>query len=119
VAAAPRADYAAAAAAVLTGEGHENTVYELAGDTAWSFADLARVISEVSGTPVTYRDLPADDYAALLTEAGVPAEFARFSATLETDVAAGTLADAPGTLSRLIGRPTVPLRDSVAALLKG
>jgi NAD(P)H dehydrogenase (quinone) len=49
VASATRADYAAAAVAVLTGDGHENTVYELDGDVAWSYAELAEVLSKAAG----------------------------------------------------------------------
>ena len=41
IAAATRADYAAAAVAVLTGHGHENKVYELAGDAPFTMSDLA------------------------------------------------------------------------------
>jgi NAD(P)H dehydrogenase (quinone) len=48
VASATRADYAAAAVAVLTGEGHENKTYELGGDVAWSYAELAEVLSKVT-----------------------------------------------------------------------
>ena len=49
VASATRADYAAAAVAVLTGHGHENKVYELGGDVAWSYAELAAVLSSSPG----------------------------------------------------------------------
>lgn len=52
VASAERADYAEAAAAVLTGEGHEGQVYELTGDTAWDFNDLAAAIAEWGETTV-------------------------------------------------------------------
>ena len=41
VAAATRADFAAAAVAVLTGTGQENRIYELGGDVPFSMADLA------------------------------------------------------------------------------
>ena len=55
VASAARADYAAAAAAVLTGEGHENKAYELSGDTAWSFPEYAAVVAELTGREVAYQ----------------------------------------------------------------
>ncbi|RBM18536.1 SDR family oxidoreductase [Streptomyces sp. PT12] len=118
VASAARADYAAAAAAVLTGEGHENTVYELSGDTAWSMAEFAATLTEVSGTKVEYRDLPADAYRAALVGNGVPDEVAAYLARLEADIADGTLAHTSGDLARLAGRPTTPLRDTLAALAR-
>ncbi|MFT7838939.1 SDR family oxidoreductase [Saccharothrix sp. BKS2] len=119
VASASRADYAAAAAAVLTGEGHEGTVHELSGDTAWSMADLAAMITEVSGTEVVYQDLPVELYTRTLAGVGLPEEVALMLARMDTDIAAGLLADTPGELSRLLGRPTTPMRDTVLAVVKG
>ncbi|GAA2400098.1 SDR family oxidoreductase [Streptomyces glaucosporus] len=122
IASAARADYAAAAAAVLADEdasAHAGAVYELSGDTAWTMAELAAAVTDVSGTEVVYRNLPADEYAKALTGAGLPEGTARFLADTDTAIAAGDLGDTPGDLSRLTGRPTTPLRDTLAALLKG
>ncbi|MET8146231.1 SDR family oxidoreductase [Sphaerisporangium sp. NPDC005288] len=117
VASATRDDYAAAAVAVLTGEGHENTVYELSGDLAWSLPELAAEVSAVAGRPVSYQDLPVEDYERLLAEAGLPPELAAAYAGFDVAIAKGEIGDATGELRRLIGRPTTPLRDTVAALL--
>ena len=110
---ATRADYAAAAAAVLTGPGHENAMYELGGDESVSLADLAAEISTQSGTPVTYRDLPAGEYAAALTGAGLPAARAALLADADLGIARGDLTTESGDLRRLIGRPTTTLADAV------
>ncbi|MFD6463729.1 NAD(P)H-binding protein, partial [Streptomyces roseolus] len=56
VAAAARADYAEAAAAVLTTEGHAGRIYELGGDERLTYAELAQVISDVAGKPVRYEN---------------------------------------------------------------
>ncbi|MEV7969303.1 SDR family oxidoreductase [Sphaerisporangium sp. NPDC088356] len=114
---ATRAEYAAAAVAVLTGEGHENTVYELAGDVAWTKAELAAEIAAVTGKPVTYQDLPRDEYERVLAGAGLPEPVAAMFADIELDIAGGALVGTTGDLSRLIGRPTTPLRDTVAEVL--
>ncbi|WP_182901132.1 SDR family oxidoreductase [Microbispora sp. H10830] len=118
VASAARADFAAAAAAVLAGEGHRDAVYELTGDVAWSMPELAAVVSEVSGTPVEYRDLPVAEYARALEANGLPEPVAALFAQVDADIADGWLGDTPGDLSRLIGRPTTPLRDTLAEALK-
>jgi NAD(P)H dehydrogenase (quinone) len=121
IASASRADYAEAAAAVLDGDGttdHANAVYELSGDTAWTMADFAAVLTDLTGTEVVYRDLSADGYVKALTGAGLPEGTARFLAETDAAIAAGDLGDTPGDLSRLIGRPTTPLRDTLAALLE-
>ncbi|MEE1938658.1 SDR family oxidoreductase [Streptomyces sp. TRM 70361] len=122
IASASRADYAEAAAAVLSAEdasAHAGAVHELSGDTAWTMADFAAVLTDLTGTEVVYRDLSADGYVKALTGAGLPEGTARFLADTDASIAAGHLADTPGDLSRLIGRPTTPLRDTLAALLKG
>ncbi|MEV4295595.1 SDR family oxidoreductase [Microbispora rosea] len=118
VASAARADFAAAAAAVLTGEGHRNAVYELTGDAAWSMPDLAAVVSELSGRPVEYRDLPVAEYAKALEANGLPEPVAALFAQVDADIADGWLGDTPGDLSRLIGRPTTPLRDTIAGAMR-
>ncbi|WP_214414515.1 SDR family oxidoreductase [Sphaerisporangium fuscum] len=117
VASATRQDYAEAAAAVLTGEGHENAIYELSGDVAWSMPELAAEVAAVSGRPVAYQDLPAEAYEQALREAGLPEPFAAMYAGFDVAIARHALDDTPGDLSRLIGRPTTPLRDGVAAIL--
>lgn len=117
VASASRADYADAAVAVLTGSGHENAVYELSGDRAWTFPELAAEVAEVAGRPVEYRNLAPERFQAVLVENGTPAEVAGFVVALEQNIADGTLAETSGDLSRLIGRPTTPLGRAIKAVL--
>jgi NAD(P)H dehydrogenase (quinone) len=119
VASAAREDFADAAVAVLTGEGHENTVYELSGDVAWTFPEFAKEIGEVAGKPVEYRNLSLEAYEKSLVDAGLPPETAGFVAALEGNIAAGTLAETSGDLNRLIGRPTTPIRTTIEAVLAG
>lgn len=118
VASAARRDYAEAAAVVLTGSGHENSVYELSGDTAWSMAEYAAEVSRQTGRKIPYRDLPQERYVALMVEAGVPALGAQMVADADAGIARGELAATPGDLSRLIGRPTTPIAETIADALK-
>lgn len=117
IAAATRADYAAAAAAVITGAGHEGKTYELAGDVAFTMAELAAEVSRQAGKPVAYRDLPEAEYAAALVAAGLPKPVADMFADSDVGITRGELDDASGDLRRLIGRPTTPLAAAVAAAL--
>ncbi|WP_052668681.1 SDR family oxidoreductase [Nitriliruptor alkaliphilus] len=114
---AARADFAEAAAAVLTGEGHDGAVYELGGDRAFTMAQVAAEVAEQTGTPLTYQDLPVEAYAEVLEGAGLPPELAAVLADGDRGVAADELYVDTGDLSRLIGRPTTPLADAVAAAL--
>jgi NAD(P)H dehydrogenase (quinone) len=115
VSAAPRADYAAAAAAALTGDEGGAVVYELGG-TSFDFTELAAAVTEATGTKVTYRDLPAEAYAAVLREqAGLDAATAEFVAGIDTSIARGDLETGSDDLARLIGRVPGSLAAALAA----
>jgi NAD(P)H dehydrogenase (quinone) len=117
VSAAARADYAEAAAVVLTTEGHAGKVYELAGDAAFTQAELADEVSRQSGQPVTYRNVPLAETKARLLGFGLPEEAATVIADIDRAVAAGELYVTSGDLGRLIGRPTTSLSQAVADAL--
>ncbi|MEU0432696.1 SDR family oxidoreductase [Streptomyces sp. NPDC006290] len=119
VASASRADYAAAAVAVLTGEGHENKTYELSGDEAWGFAEYAAELSRQTGKEIVYNPVSPEAFTGILTGAGLPEVFAGILAGVDTSIEKGELAVTTGDLSRLAGRPTTPITESVAAALKG
>ncbi|WP_411076341.1 SDR family oxidoreductase [Streptomyces sp. cmx-4-7] len=118
VASATRADFAAAAVTVLTEDGHQGRTYELSGDTAWTFTDLAAEISRQANTEVTYNNFaPAERRTALL-QAGLPEEIADLLVDIDDAIAHGLLADTPGDLSSLIGCPTTPITETIANALK-
>ena len=117
VSAATRADYAAAAAAVLAGDGHAGRVYELGGDQAFTLTEFAAEISAQAGQPVSYHDLPMAEYAQLLISAGLPESAAAIIADADRGLARGDLYVDSGHLRQLIGRPTTSLHDAVAAAL--
>jgi NAD(P)H dehydrogenase (quinone) len=115
---AARADYAAAAAAVLASrENQAGRICELAGDNGYTLADYAAEIARQSGSPVVYKDLPAADYKAALVSIGLPETFAALLADSDAKAAKGALYDDSRQLSGLIGRPTTPIAESVAAAL--
>ena len=115
VASASRKDFAEAAAVVALEDGHIGQVYELGGDVAWTYGDLAAAFSEITGRPVSYQALSVDEQLAALREAGLDEGTAGFVAALDAGIRDGALAETDGTLSRLIGRPTTPLIDGLRA----
>jgi NAD(P)H dehydrogenase (quinone) len=117
VSAATRADYAEAAAAVLTGEGHAGAVYELGG-RPFSMVDLAEAVSAVAGRPVPYVDLPVEQYQAVLVGAGLPEPLAAVFADGDRGVAQGELFDDGDDLEKLIGRAPTSLTDALAAAVR-
>lgn len=119
IASAARADYAEAAAVVLTSEGQAGRVYELAGDSAYTLEQLAAQTARQSGKPLVYQNLSQEEYQAALLGIGLPEGFAVLLADSDAAAAKGALFDDGQQLSRLIGRGTTPIADSVAAALKG
>ena len=118
IATAARADYAAAAIAVLTGEGHENRAYELSGDTAWSMAEYAAEVSRQLGREIPVNDVPADVHTQILVGAGLPEPVAAIYVDVDDAIRRGRLARQNGDLAKLIGRPTGSIAAHIAEGLK-
>lgn len=116
---AARKDYAEAIAVAALDDAHSGRTYELAGDTAHTGADLAAAVARASGKPVAYVPMPQGDYARALVGFGLPEGFATVLADSDARAGDGALADESRTLSRLIGRPTTPIADTIAAALQG
>ncbi|TAL53039.1 SDR family oxidoreductase [Pandoraea sp.] len=114
---AARKDYAMAAVVALTTDGHVGKTYELAGDHAFTLAQLAAEVSRRSGKPVVYNDLAPDAYANVLTGLGLPTDLAALLADADLAASRGALFDDSGTLARLIGRTTTPWKSLLEAAL--
>ena len=117
IASATRADYAAAAARVISEDGHSGKTYELAGDAGWTLSQLAAELAKQSGKKVVYQNLSEADFAAALKGVGLPAGLADMLADSDTGASKGGLFDDSHTLSKLIGRPTTSLADSVKGIV--
>lgn len=118
ISSASRLDYATAAAVVLTQGGHENKVYELAGDTSYTLDDLAKWTSEISKKDVTYQDLPEEEYKALLIQAGLPEGFAGILADSDEGVSKDGLYSDSKDLHQLISRATTSMQETAKEFLK-
>lgn len=117
IASAARADYAEAAAAVLTLTGQAGKVYELAGDESYTLAEFAAELSKQAGQSIPYVNLPEADFKAALVGAGLPEPLAGLLADSDIGAANGGLFDDQRQLSRLIGRPTTALAVLIKAAL--
>ena len=117
ISSASRADFAEAAAVVLTSEGHEGKVYELAGDESFTLADLASEISKQTGKDISYQNLPEKEYSKALKSHGLPEMIADGIASWDVSASKGDLFSEDKTLSQLIGHPTTPMSESVKSVL--
>jgi NAD(P)H dehydrogenase (quinone) len=113
ISAASRQDYAAAAATALLEDEGGNRTYELGGP-AFDLPELARIITEITGTKVTYRDLPVGEYASWLQQAGLDEATAHFVTALDASIARGDLETNRQDLAQLLGRPATLLTDLIA-----
>jgi len=118
VSAASRKDYAEAAVTILTTDGHQGKVYELAGDEAFTLKDLAAEISKQSGKDIPYKNLPENEYAMILSGFGLPEGLAGAIAGIDVSVSKGDLFNDSKQLSKLIGRQTTPLSEVVREAVK-
>jgi len=117
IASAARADYAAAAAAVLTRDDQAGLVHELAGDTSYTLAEFAAEVGRQTGRTIPYINLPEADYRGALLGAGLPEPLAHLLADSDVGASKGGLFDDGQRLSQLIGRPTAALGAMVEAAL--
>lgn len=118
VSSAARADYADAAVAVLTGAGHDNKAYELSGDVAWDFAEYAAEVARQTGEEIGYSPVTPEVHGEILAGAGLPAPVVSLLLDIDDAISRDLLSGRNGDLARLIGRPTTPIADSIAAALK-
>jgi NAD(P)H dehydrogenase (quinone) len=118
VASASRADYAAAAVAVLTGEGHVNAEYELSGDEAWTFEEYSAQVSQALGKELPVNRVTGEVHRGILEGAGVPKPIVPVLVGVDDAISRGLLAVQTGDLARLIGRPTTPIAEAIAQGVK-
>ncbi|MGI4869624.1 MAG: SDR family oxidoreductase [Janthinobacterium lividum] len=108
---ASRADMGAAGAAVLTGSGHENQTYEIAGNSSYSYADIAQLLSQLTGKTIHYVAASPNEFKEQLAQAGVPAEMAMFATAFSQGIAQGEFDLPDPTLAQLIGREPESARE--------
>jgi len=111
-----RRELGEAAAAVLAGEGHEGKVYELGGD-AVTLPELAAILSDVTGSPIAYTDVPVETFRGILVGAGLPEPVAAIFADVDRSISIGELEVDPKDLAALLGRPATPAAEAVTLAL--
>ena len=106
-----REDCAAAAAAVLSTEGHEGEAYDITGPRPLSQDNVAALLSEVSGRPVEAVAVDDEEFVQGLAASGIPEPAARSIATFGRAIREGFISEASGAVENLTGRPPRSLRE--------
>lgn len=110
-----RRDLAEAAAAVVAGGGHENTVYELSGPPR-SYDEFAQAIGEVLGRDVAVRHVDISEYRQMIAGFGLPDYLVELLVDAQQAMRQGALDVESDDLERLLGRPPAPLKESIARI---
>jgi NAD(P)H dehydrogenase (quinone) len=106
-----RTEMAEAAVVVLTTSGHENQEYAIAAETAYSFDDIAGMISAITGKDVKYHKPDTNTYIDQLVSAGVPKENASFFAGFGKAIEDGEFDTNRSDLEKLLGRKPMELEE--------
>ncbi|PKQ64503.1 NAD(P)-dependent oxidoreductase [Labilibaculum filiforme] len=117
IASAPRADYAEAAGIVISNETNKGKSFELAGDHFYTLSDLAAEISKQTGKTIPYNNIPEEEYANILKNIGLPEGLALGLASWDVSASKNDLFDDSKQLSKILGRPTTPIAESVKNVL--
>ncbi|MEI7026794.1 SDR family oxidoreductase [Paenibacillus sp. y28] len=112
---AARRDYAHAAAAVLAGEGHENTIYELSGPLR-TLDELVELVQEVLGQEIQIQNVSDAAYAEMLRGTGLPDFLVDIFTDMQKAIRHGALAVEGADLEKLLGRPVQPLREAIRVI---
>jgi NAD(P)H dehydrogenase (quinone) len=108
----------AAAAGILTGDGHAGAIYNATGPASLSGAERAALIAEITGRPLAFVVITENQMRAGLTKAGLPQGVVNTVLSIQTSFAEGAFDMVTGDVERLGGRPSKPLRDVLAGALK-
>jgi len=106
-------DIADVAVAALTEDGHIGKLYELTGPRLLTFAEAIDEIASATGRKIRYVPVSVDDYAAILAEHDVPADFEWLLTYLFREVLDGRNASVAEGVQQALGRPPRDFSDYV------
>ena len=109
-------DLAEADALALTGA-LDDTTPTLTGPELLDFADVARIVGELTGRPIKRVVVEDDEWRATAIAAGMPAAAADFTLGMFRAARAGEMAVTDPALEKLLDRPATPVRTALAAML--
>lgn len=109
-------DYADAAAAVLVGSGHENTVYELSGPLLTQ-EELASALGNVLGKEVPVQQVSDEKYAEIMKGLGLPEFVIPIVVGIQESIRNGSLEVESNDFKKILGRPVAPINESLPQLV--
>ena len=110
-----RDDMAAAIAAGLASGSTDSKTYTLTGPQAYTTAEIAALVSEVTGKPLDVIQLPDEALTEGVKAAGVPEEFARVIVSFDANTRSGRIAMTTDAVEKLSGRKPRTLKQFLEA----
>ncbi len=98
-------DIAESAAAALTQERFDGQAFDLTGPQVLSYTEATEILSQVTGSPVSYTPIGDETFIAQLCQAGVMEDYARFLASIFYPVREGWVARITDSVAQLTGHP--------------
>jgi len=108
---ATRMDMAEASAILLASDDYKENVYAFASDTVYSFDDIAKILSELSGKEVPYLNPSKETFINQMKGFGVPETAAGFMAAFGEAIANDELDTKRTVLPALLGRKPTTLKE--------
>jgi len=118
VAYALRSDMGEAIANWLVAGKCDNQVYKLTGSAAYSFDDIAAMLTDLTGKKVTYTAIENAAFAAHMQARGVPEMMVQRMFGFMTDIKNGQEEEVSSDLEQLLGHKPTSLRDGLKTLFK-
>lgn len=109
-------DYADAAAAVLVGSGHENTVYELSGPLL-TLEELASTVGEVLDKEISVQQVSDEKYAEIMKGLGLPDFVIPIVVGIQESIRNGSLEVVSNDFEKVLGRPVTPIKEAVKQII--
>ena len=108
-------DYADAVAAVLVGNDHENTVYELSGPLLTQ-DELASALGNVLGEKIAVQQVSDEKYAEIMKGLGLPDFVIPIVVGIQESIRNGSLEVESNDFEKVLGRPVTPINEALTQL---
>ena len=113
-----RSEMAEIAANILTSEGHENKIYTISSEKAFSYKDIANMISEITEKDIIFVSPTVDEYMKTMQKAGAPEEMIGMSVGFAQAIQQGEFETVNPEISNLLGRKPVSMKEFLKQVYK-
>jgi NAD(P)H dehydrogenase (quinone) len=97
---------------------HKDKIYEIASGKTYSLAEVAGIVSKITGKPVTYTAISLEDQAAGMRQAGVPEVVIGLIGSIAETISNGEIDFVYPALEGLLKRKPLGLEEALTEILK-